>query len=75
MEEKTGKRINQTRINEALETEAEVVAAGCPFCISMFEDGVKGVEAEEKLKVEDIAEILANALEQSQPPMQVQSKA
>ncbi|GCF08903.1 (Fe-S)-binding protein [Dictyobacter arantiisoli] len=63
MEEKVGKRINQTRVNEALSTEAEVLAAGCPFCITMFEDGVKGVEAEEKMKVEDISEIIAHALE------------
>ncbi|GCE13421.1 heterodisulfide reductase-related iron-sulfur binding cluster [Tengunoibacter tsumagoiensis] len=63
MEEKIGKRINQTRVNEALETNAEVMAAACPFCITMFEDGIKGVEAEEKMKVEDISEILARALE------------
>ncbi len=63
MEEKIGKRVNQTRVNEALETKAEVLAAGCPFCITMFEDGIKGVEAEEKLKVEDISEILARAIE------------
>jgi Fe-S oxidoreductase len=63
MEEKVGKRVNQTRINEALETNAEVVAAACPFCITMFDDGVKGVEAEDKLKIEDIAEIVANALD------------
>jgi Fe-S oxidoreductase len=63
MEEKIGKRINQTRVNEALETQAEVLAAACPFCITMFDDGVKGVEAEEKIKVEDIAEILARAIE------------
>ncbi|GLV59410.1 iron-sulfur-binding reductase [Dictyobacter sp. S3.2.2.5] len=63
MEEKVGKRVNQTRVNEALETNAEVLAAGCPFCITMFEDGVKGVEAEEKMKVEDISEIIARAIE------------
>ena len=63
MEEKIGKRVNQTRINEALQTEAEVVAAACPFCITMFEDGVKGVEAEDKLKVEDISEIIVRAIE------------
>jgi Fe-S oxidoreductase len=49
MEEKIGKRINQVWVNEALETQAEVLAAACPFCItSMFEDSIKGVEAEEK---------------------------
>src|SRR6266853_1644950 len=63
MEEKIGKRINQTRINEALETEADVLAAACPFCITMFEDGVKGVEAEDRIKVEDISEIIARAIE------------
>jgi Fe-S oxidoreductase len=65
MEEKIGKRVNQARVNEALETEAEVLAAACPFCITMFEDGVKGVEAEERLQVEDIAEIVARALEEA----------
>jgi Fe-S oxidoreductase/nitrate reductase gamma subunit len=65
MEEKVGKRINQTRVQEALETGADTLAAGCPFCITMFEDGIKGVEAEERFKVLDIAEILAEALEKA----------
>jgi len=63
MEEKIGKRINQTRVNEALATGAEVLAAACPFCITMFDDGIKGVEAEEKMQIEDIAEIVAHAIE------------
>jgi Fe-S oxidoreductase len=64
MEEKIGKRVNQTRVNEALETGADVLAAACPFCITMFDDGLKGVEAEDKMKIEDIAEIVARAIEQ-----------
>ena len=63
MEEKIGKRVNQTRVTEALNTGAEVLAAACPFCITMFDDGLKGVEAEEKMKVEDISEIVVKALE------------
>jgi Fe-S oxidoreductase len=63
MEEKIGKRVNQTRVNEALETGAEVLAAACPFCITMFDDGIKGVEAEDKLQIEDISEIVARAIE------------
>jgi Fe-S oxidoreductase len=63
MEEKIGKRINQARVTEALETGAEVLAAACPFCITMFDDGIKGVEAEDKMKIEDIAEIVAQAIE------------
>ena len=63
MEEKVGKRINQTRVNEALATGAEVLAAACPFCITMFDDGIKGVEAEDQMQIEDIAEIVAQAIE------------
>jgi Fe-S oxidoreductase len=63
MEEKIGKRVNQTRMQEALDTGAEVMAAACPFCITMFDDGIKGLEAEENMQIEDIAEIVAQALE------------
>ncbi len=63
MEEKIGKRINNTRVEEALATGADAMAAACPFCITMFEDGIKGVGAQERFGVEDIAEILARALE------------
>ncbi|HKF36167.1 MAG TPA: (Fe-S)-binding protein, partial [Ktedonobacteraceae bacterium] len=63
MEEKIGKRVNQTRVSEALETGAEVLAAACPFCITMFDDGIKGVEAEDKLQIEDISEIVVRAIE------------
>ena len=63
MEEKIGKRINNTRVEEALGTGADAMAAACPFCITMFEDGIKGVGAQDHFAVEDIAEILARALE------------
>jgi len=63
MEEKIGKRINNTRVEEALSTGADAMAAACPFCITMFEDGIKAVEAQDHFQVEDIAEILARALD------------
>jgi Fe-S oxidoreductase len=63
MEETIGERVNQTRVNEALGTGAEVLAAACPFCITMFDDGIKGVEAEEKMQIEDISEIVVQAME------------
>jgi Fe-S oxidoreductase len=63
MEEKIGRRINNTRVEEAIATGAEELAAACPFCITMFEDGIKAVGAQETFGVEDIAEILARALE------------
>src|SRR5437867_3519320 len=63
MEEKIGKRVNQARVSEALGTGAEVLAAACPFCITMFDDGIKGVEAEDKMQIEDISEIVVRAME------------
>ncbi|HLJ80157.1 MAG TPA: (Fe-S)-binding protein [Ktedonobacterales bacterium] len=63
MEEKIGKRINNTRVQEALGTGADALAAACPFCITMFEDGIKAVEAQDHFQVEDISEILARALD------------
>lgn len=61
-EEKIGDRINIRRVNMAAETGARVLVSNCPFCLTMFEDGVKGAGVEEKLKPKDIAELLAERL-------------
>ncbi|MBI2854130.1 MAG: (Fe-S)-binding protein, partial [Chloroflexi bacterium] len=63
MEERTGKRINQERAEEAVETNAGVVAVACPYCMAMFEDGIKAKGMEEKLQTRDIAEIIAGSLD------------
>lgn len=62
-EEKLGERINVMRVRMAVETKAEVLISNCPFCLTMFEDGVKGADVEELLKPRDIAEILAERME------------
>ena len=54
-----------TRVEEALGTGADAMAAACPFCITMFEDGIKAVGAQERFGVEDISEILARALDEA----------
>ena len=59
---KTGDRINQNRVNQAVDTKATTVAAACNFCNIMLEDGVKTTGNEEKIKVLDIAEMVANGL-------------
>ncbi|MGD9115991.1 MAG: (Fe-S)-binding protein [Dehalococcoidia bacterium] len=63
IEESEGRRINEMRTEQVMETGAEKVVTACPFCMQMFEDGIKAKEAEEKLKVIDIAELLAAQLE------------
>jgi Fe-S oxidoreductase/nitrate reductase gamma subunit len=62
MEEKRGTRISHNRLNEAVATQAGGVAVGCPFCVTMFEDGVRALNVEERFAVRDIAEIVAEAL-------------
>src|ERR1044071_6605269 len=62
-EEKGNVRINQERIQEALETETQIVAAACPFCNTMLTDGVKQKEKEDSVKVLDVAELVAASME------------
>jgi heterodisulfide reductase subunit D len=61
-EEKGNIRINLDRTTEAIETGAQVIAAACPFCNTMLTDGVKNSSKEEEVKVLDIAEIVAAAM-------------
>lgn len=64
MEEREGKRVNVERSEEALRSGAEVLASNCPFCLSMFEDGIKACGGEGKLSPRDLAEIVAEGLPQ-----------
>lgn len=59
--EKGNKEINIERTEEAVETKAEIIATGCPFCNTMMTDGVKGIKKEEEMQVMDIVEMIANA--------------
>lgn len=61
-EEPGSKRINQERSEEALATGATVIAAACPFCNTMLTDGVKEKEQEDRVKVLDIAELVAASM-------------
>jgi len=59
IEEHTGRRMNQNRMQDALDTGAPTLAAACPFCTSMFEDGIKGKEAGDKIRLMDLSELVA----------------
>ncbi len=63
MEEHTGKKVNIERTEEALATGAGRIAVACPFCYVMMDDGVKEKGADERVKVQDIAEVLLEAIE------------
>jgi len=59
--EEGNKDVNIERTEEAIETQPEVIAAGCPFCNTMLTDGIKAKEKETEVAVMDIAEMIANA--------------
>jgi len=61
-EENPGERINIKRVQMAAETGAPELISNCPFCMTMFEDGVKGADLEDKIKPRDIAELLVEQL-------------
>lgn len=55
------KEINVERTEEALETKSDIVAVGCPFCMTMMTDGVKNKNKEEDVLVYDLSELIAQA--------------
>ena len=60
--EKGDKEIFIERTEEALDTNAEVIATACPFCMTMITDGLKYKNKEEEIKNLDIAELVAMSL-------------
>jgi len=69
MEERTGKRINTERIDEALTTDPDTISTACPYCLVMLGDAIAAKkttgEAKETLEVVDVAQLLARSV---QPP-------
>jgi Fe-S oxidoreductase len=63
VDEPPDQRVNQERAREAVETGADVVAVGCPFCMTMLEDGVNARKGSRDVRVMDVAELLWEATE------------
>ena len=64
VEEPPDQRVNQERAREILETGADTVAVGCPFCMTMMEDGINARKGSRDVSVMDVSELLWEA---SQP--------
>jgi Fe-S oxidoreductase len=58
----SGERLAETRVKDALELGAEVIATACPFCMLTLEDAVKTTGAEGSIEVLDIVELVAQAI-------------
>jgi Fe-S oxidoreductase len=68
VDEPPDKRVNQERARQVLETQADVVAVGCPFCMTMLEDGINARKGDRDIKVMDVAELLWQAQAPAVPP-------
>jgi Fe-S oxidoreductase len=63
MEKAKGERLSDLRIEEALATGASVLATACPYCITMFEDSVRTLNADDQIKIKDVTELFLESLE------------
>jgi heterodisulfide reductase subunit D len=61
--EKGDKEIFIERTEDALKTEANVIATACPFCMTMLTDGLKYKNRENEIRNLDIAELISQSLE------------
>jgi Fe-S oxidoreductase/nitrate reductase gamma subunit len=59
-----GSKINGIRVGEAAATGATTLSTGCPFCLTMLEDGVRAAPAKDTtLRVRDFVELVADSLD------------
>ena len=63
VEEEPDKRVNERGVQEMIEAKVDLVATACPYCLTIFEDGLKAKELEESIKAMDLSELVAEALE------------
>ena len=63
LEEREGRRVNHLRMEQALAVKPDILASACPFCLTMFEDGVRAKGATDQLATRDIAELVMDALQ------------
>ncbi len=72
MEETLGERINLNRTTEAVETGADQIATGCPFCRVMLSDGLTAKQADgsarEEVEVLDVAQLLLASVKRAPAP-------
>jgi Fe-S oxidoreductase len=61
LEEHRGTRINRNRVGEAVTLDPDTICVSCPYCLTMFEDGLKDTGAGD-IRVRDISEVVVAAM-------------
>jgi len=62
LETPMSERFSNIRLQQAIETGAEVLATSCPYCISQFEDSRLNLKDSEVIQIKDITEILQEVI-------------
>ena len=62
MDEKIGRRINVTRVEQALPQAPAVIATACPYCAVMMSDGLATVDKATSIVTRDLAELVAESM-------------
>jgi Fe-S oxidoreductase len=58
-------RVNHKRVDQAVATQASKVATACPFCLSMFDEGIATRQVGDRIAVDDVAVYVARSLKQA----------
>ena len=61
-DEPGSKRINVERVEDVMESGAKIVAANCPFCITMLQDGIKAKDQQDDIMVYDLSELIIQSM-------------
>ena len=68
MERAKGERLSDLRVEEALSTGATVLATSCPYCIAMLEDSIRTLNADDRIKIKDVSELVCESIEGCMQP-------
>ena len=62
METAKGERFSDIRLQQAIETGADVLVTTCPYCISQFEDSRLTLKESETLQIKDLTEVIQEVI-------------
>jgi Fe-S oxidoreductase len=60
--EKAHTRLSEWRVREAVAANADILAVACPYEPPRFEDAIKTIQSASRLKIREIAELLAESM-------------
>jgi len=62
MDTPKGERFSDLRLQQAIDTGAEVLVTSCPYCITNFTDSALSLEEGQAMEIKDVTEIVAEVI-------------